>query len=132
MIEAELLPDTISDAVSKAISRPEPLGPHDGTCLDCTRDATQSDDRCIVHTKLRLPSITPAKRARGVLDGNMLRYAALHLDAAEKAAAKGDAEPSQWALLHGGAVEPVEKKQGPVGVQVFVGMTLPGLKEGID
>lgn len=132
VIEAELLPETVSDAVSKALMRPDASLVPDGTCLDCSRDATQSDDRCIVHTKLRLPSITPAKRARGVLDGNLLRYAQLHLDAAEKAASKGDAEPSQWALERTGAVEPIEKKQINTGITVMVGCLLPGLKEGFE
>lgn len=58
----------------------------------------------------------------------MSEYADLHLAAARIAAAKGKAEPAQWALERGGAVKQPEAESSK-GVTVRVGINLPGLAQ---
>ncbi len=108
----------------------EELKPVERICKEkgCTRRATRSDGRCGRHSGLRLSRSAKQALARRIVEEDQAKYAALHWRAAVIAAAKGDATPSQWALLHGKTVEPLEKK-GDSGVTVNVGVVLPGLRE---
>ena len=104
----------------------EELKPEIVICKDqgCTRPATRSDGRCSRHSLYRLTVAEKKRLAKVTLDEDQAKYARLHLIAAVNAAAKGDATPAQWALLHGKTVEPLEKK-GDTGITVNVGVMLP-------
>jgi hypothetical protein len=67
------------------------------------------------------------KTAREFLTGKADQYARLHLEAAGIAASKGDARPSEWALDRLGVVEPPRVQGSAGGVQVQIGVLLPGL-----
>jgi hypothetical protein len=101
-------------------------------CLECDKPASRQDGRCATHSGFRLTRAAVRKAAAEKLERDQLHYARLLRRGAEIAASKGDTEPAQWALIHGGSVKPVEKTaQTQVGVQVFVGAVLPGLKDGV-
>lgn len=120
-------------AVEQAMVRFEEPVPVPGKCLDCDHPSVHPDHRCTVHTGYRLVVKGPPRQAaKQLIDANALRYAELHMRAAEKAADKGDAEPTQWALEHLGVVEPLERKGPSTGVVVQIGMVLPGLREPED
>jgi len=99
-------------------------------CADCDRPATRQDGRCGRHSGFRMTAKAKQAMAEELVKRNAIKYAKLHMQAAERAALKGDAEPSQWGLLHSRAVQPVQEKAAAnVGVQVYVGTVLPGLRE---
>jgi len=97
-------------------------------CLSCNNPASRMDGRCaacatIIRETKDIVADGQARMARRALE-----YADLQFDAAKRAAAKGDATPAQWALLHTRVVAPVEAKStGGHQVIVQVGMILPGL-----
>ena len=99
-------------------------------CLnrECDRDASRPDGYCARHSNVRRTISANVEVAREILLKNQRRYAELHMQAATVAASKGLAEPAQWALLHGRAVEPVQRDSNGPSVIVQVGVaTLPGL-----
>lgn len=97
----------------------------------CDKPATRQDGRCAKHSAFRLTRAAIRRAAAEHLERNAVKYAKAHMRAAEIAALEGDGKPAEWGLVHSGAIKPVEKApSGPGGVQVFVGVTLPGLKEG--
>lgn len=101
-------------------------------CLECDKPATRQDGRCAKHSMFRLTRKAIREAAAEHLERNALKYAKAHLRAAEAAAREGDGKAAEWGLIHSGAVKPVEKAPtANVGVQVFVGAVLPGLKEGV-
>lgn len=73
------------------------------------------------------------EEAQAILEAGLPDYAALHMEAARNAAAKGDARPAEWALQNVTAagkrlVQPAEKAAGPDNsVKVFVGVKVHGL-----
>jgi len=80
----------------------------------------------------RSPAAVQAEldRAKSRFLARQEAYADLHFQAAQVAAAKGDAEPAQWALVQGRSIEPVAKDTNDNRVTVVIGMCLPGLREG--
>jgi hypothetical protein len=80
----------------------------------------------------RSPAAVQAEldRAKARFQARQVAYADLHFHAAQVAAAKGDAEPAQWALVQGRSIEPVAKDTTDNRVTVVVGMCLPGLRDG--
>jgi len=101
-------------------------------CVECEKPASRPDGRCAKHSGLRLTRKAVREAAAELLERNAVKYAKAHLRAAEVGALEGDGKAAEWGLIHSGAVKPVEKApSGPGGVQVFVGVTLPGLREGL-
>lgn len=113
------------------LSEREELKPKRLSCGLCAKPASRADGMCARHSGYRLTTKARQDAAREMVQRDAVRYAKLLRQGAERAAAKGDTEPAQWALIHGGAIKPVAEKSGPnVGVQVYVGTVLPGLREG--
>jgi hypothetical protein len=135
------LPDTM-DIVTRATTRVATFGPGqparvlrvrcahryepDGRL--CHRWAVMEDGMCAHHSALHEQVTEVKRRARQLLEQNAMRYAELHLDAAEVAARDGNSKPALEGLLHSRAIEPVKTQaDGPGGVVVQVGVMLPGL-----
>ena len=97
----------------------------------CQRLARHSDGCCSLHSRFVSTPKSIVAEAGDHLLRNQVRYARLHYKGAKIAAAKGDTRPAEWALIHSRAVQPVEKTVSStnVGVQVYVGALLPGLRE---
>ena len=130
-------PATVTEAAAASVAvalRPssdfEELKPVRAACPDCGRPATRTDGKCSKHSGLRLTTKARQEAAAEAMRRDAQWYRKQHRQATERAAAKGDAEPAQWALLHTGVVKPVAEKSAPsVGVIVNVGTVLPGLRE---
>ena len=96
-------------------------------CLTCNNPSTRSDGRCArCATTIRKGSDILADAAARMANRG-IRYADLHLEAAERAAAKGDAGPAQRALEGLGVLKPTERQGSGPQVVVQIGMILPGL-----
>jgi len=73
------------------------------------------------------------RRTRALLAENLPEYARLHLKATQKAAEKGDARPSEWALQsvkpgsEPAVVEPAAKEITTGGIKILIGVNLGGL-----
>jgi hypothetical protein len=84
---------------------------------------------------LRSPDIVEMRqRARDVLTANLEELATHWLEAARVGAGRGRHEPVRDALLHLGAIEPLET-HGTTGIQINVGLPLfgcPGWKPDQD
>lgn len=134
MAETQVLEPEILTAVTKAVSRtPVPAEPTDidptaRLCLTCNRVALPSNRRCARCAEAEQETKDILAAAAERISRRALEYADIHLTAAQVAASKGNADPSQWALLHTRSVQPVETKStGGPAVTVQIGMILPGL-----
>lgn len=73
-----------------------------------------------------------ALQAKAILRERLPEYAELHWQAAQAAAEKGDARPTEWALSQvktekGPVVDPPAKTPESGGVKVFVGIQMGGV-----
>lgn len=102
-------------------------------CPKCgERKVSRSDGLCALCSGLQLTTAEIRRRTKRLIERRQMRYANLHLQAAEVAAKNGDSKPAMEGLVWGGAVEPVAGKGAPAGaggVHVYVGVKLPGLGE---
>jgi hypothetical protein len=134
--------DTIdlNDAAQRALMRsePEPVReekrPARRICVMCEKEgentpAKYSDGLCDKHSEYQFTTGEIRRAAREHLERDGVKYAELHMQAAEVAAKRGRSRPMEWALLHTRIVEPVAKEDGASGVVVNVGVVLPGLRE---
>lgn len=97
----------------------------------CDKVARYSDGKCLTHSVYHMTPEAKRDAVKKKFDARQSRYADLHLEAATIAAKRGDADPAQWALLHGGVVKPLPKEAPDTGgITVNVGIALPGL--GLD
>lgn len=134
--------DTIDleDAASRALMRSEPQEPREEkrparrVCVMCEKDgentpALFSDGMCEKHSEYQYTTGEIRRAAKAHLERDAVKYAELHMQAAEVAAKRGRSRPMEWALLHTRTVEPVQKESNGSGVVVNVGVVLPGLRE---
>lgn len=95
--------------------------------LELVRAYDSRETLCATHRGAILNIKEEKAKAKELLEGNARRYAELHMDGAELAAARGDTRPAEWALLHTRTVESVKGQgEGAQGVIVQIGMILPG------
>jgi hypothetical protein len=134
MAETQVLEPEILTAVTKAMTRaseraePTDIDPTARLCLTCNRPALPSNRRCARCAEAEQETKDILAAAAERIQRRAVEYADIHLTAAQAAASKGNAEPSQWALLHTRSVQPVETKSaGGPAVTVQIGMILPGL-----
>lgn len=110
----------------------------DGTrCHRQARVMRAEGNYCVMHWTRRLyagagdkiKAEDKAQMARDLLKTNAPEYAKLVLRAARVAARRGVSAPSEWALLHSGAVKPAAKDAGPADNRVIVniGVKLAGV-----
>lgn len=108
---------------------PEPdVAPLVRCCKICGAETANPTSLCLTHQRNLVSIKEEQEYARAVIQRNAFRYAELHVQGAEIAAARGDTRPAEWGLLHGRAVEPVkgQDNNGP-SVIVQIGVVLPGM-----
>lgn len=100
-------------------------------CKSCEKRATMPDGMCAQHSELRHSTAELKRRSKRLLERGAVRYAKLHMKAAEVAAREGDSKPAMEGLVWSGVVEPIAGKggggSGPGPIQVVIGVKLPGL-----
>jgi hypothetical protein len=133
---AEILPDILTRATTREdqVLEAEERKIQRVQCPKCQeRLVSRTDGLCSKCSGLRLTDAEVRRRTKRFVERNAPRYAKLHFQAAQVAAKQGDSKPAMEGLVWGGVVEPVATRAaavaGPGGVQVYVGVKLPGLGE---